>query len=188
MLNIRRRTCILALALLSLLALASCTSATATSVATLIASPTSGGRMPTALRVTRFAGPPENHVAPFDAQTNQADKVQRLFAAMRALPPFVPTVTCPYDQGGGYLLTFQDSVGIMAQAIIPVGGCLALEFSKPYGCHRFTGATVDQVADTLGIRHTDLIRMAAFWDSASPGGPMAPVEPSEPLLPFSPCH
>ena len=179
---------LLALITLSLALLAGCGSATATSIAIPRASPTPQERMPTSLHIVRFGGPSQNHVAPFDAQTDQTEKVQRLFAALRALPSFVQTISCPADQGGGYLLTFRDSIGVVAQAILPAGGCLALQFSKPYGCHMFTETTVDQVADTLGVQPTALIRMAAFWDSAAPGSPVAPVEPSEPLLDFSPCH
>lgn len=188
MLRVSRRLFLFALTLACVALLAGCGSTTATSVATPTLSPTPGERMPTALHVVRFGGPAQNHVAAFDVQTDQADKVQRLFATLRALPSFVPTVSCPADQGGGYLLTFRDDKGVVAQAVIPAGGCLALDFSKPYGCHSFTDTTVDQVADTLGVQHTALIRMAAFWDSASPGGPTAPVEPSEPLLPFSSCR
>jgi hypothetical protein len=185
---IARRLWLLALGVACIALLADCGSSSALRGATPGASPTSVESVPTELHVVRFGGPAQNHVAPFDVQTDQADKVQRLFATLRALPSFVPTVSCPADQGGGYLLTFRDSKGVVAQAVIPAGGCLALDFSKPYGCHSFTDTTVDQVADTLGVQHTDLIRMAAFWDSAAPGGPTAPVEPSEPLLNFSPCH
>ncbi len=150
---------------------AGCASTTAAGDATSSASPTPEARMPTLLHVTRFGGPPQNHVAAFDAQIDQAEKVERLFAALRALPPSVQTSSCPADQGGGYLLTFRDSKGVVAQAILPAGGCLALEVSKPYGCHKFTDTSVGQVTDTLGVQPTTLIRMAAFWDSATPGGP-----------------
>ena len=188
MLNMHRIACKWALALLSLLALVGCTSTTAADVATPNPSPTPTERTPTELQVVRFSGPPQNHVAAFDAQTNQAEKVQRLFSTMRALPPFVPTVSCPYDQGGGYLLTFRDSEGIVAQAIIPAGGCPKAQFSQSYGCHKLGGSTMDQIADTLGVQHAALMRMAAFWDSATPGGPIAPSVPSSLVLPMSSCH
>jgi len=188
MLSVSRGVYLLALLLGCIALLAGCGSSSAVRGATPGTPPTSVESVPTELHVVRFGGPAQNHVAPLDVQTDQAEKVERLFATLRALPPFVPTVSCPADQGGGYLLTFSDSKGVVAQAVIPAGGCLALDFSKPYGCHSFTDTTVDQVADTLGVQHTALIRMAAFWDSAAPGGPTAPVEPSEPLLDFSLCH
>jgi hypothetical protein len=178
---------ILALGITCVMLFVGCAGVVAPDVTTPNPSPTSGQRLPTVLHVIRLS-PPSNHVAPFEAQTDQAEKVQQLFATLRALPPFVPQVTCPADQGGGYLLSFRDSTGVVAQASIPAGGCLALDFSKPYGCHTFTEATMGQLADTLGVQHTALIRMAAFWNSATPGGPTAPAEPSEPLLPFSPCR
>jgi hypothetical protein len=178
----------IALAMLSLLTLVGCANTTATNVAMPGASPTPEERTPTVLQVVRFGGPPENHVAAFDAQTDQAGNVQRLFATMRALPLFVPTVSCPYDQGGGYLLTFRDSEGIVAQAIIPAGGCPKAQFSQSYGCHKLGGSTMDQIADTLGVNPAALMRMATFWDSATPGGPIAPSVPSSLVLPMSPCH
>lgn len=188
MLRVSRGVYLLALLLGCIALFAGCGSSSALRAATPSTSATPEARMPTLLHVTRFGGPPQNHVAAFDAQTDQAEKVERLFAALHALPPFVQSISCPVDQGGGYLLTFRDNKGVVAQAILPAGGCLALEFSKPYGCHKFTDTSVGQVADTLGVQPTTLIRMAAFWDSATPGGPLAPVVPSETLLPFSPCR
>src|SRR6185312_390325 len=103
---------ILTLGAMCIALLAGCGSTTVSSFATPNPSPTPGERMPTARHVIRLS-PPQNHVAAFDGQTDQAEKVQRLFASMRALPPFVSQFTCPVDQGGGYLLTFSDSKGIV---------------------------------------------------------------------------
>ncbi len=185
--SLHYRLCILTLMLATLALLAGCQSTTVMNATPPSASPTPHERMPTALPVIRLS-PLQNHVAPFDVQTDQAEKVQRLFASLRALPPFVPQISCPADQGGGYLLTFRDSEGIVAQARIAAGGCIAVDISKPYGCHKFNAAIMEQIADTLGVQHSALGIMGSFWDSATPGGPTAPVEPSETLLPFSPCH
>lgn len=188
MLSVSRRLNLLVVMLACIALLVGCAGTTVADIATPNPSPTPTERTPTELQVVRFSGPPQNHVAAFDAQTSQAEKVQRLFSTMRALPPFVPTVSCPYDQGGGYLLTFRDSEGIVAQAILPAGGCPKAQFSQSYGCHKLGGSTMDQIADTLGVQHAALMRMAAFWDSATPGGPMAPSVPSSLVLPMSPCH
>ncbi|HKW24046.1 MAG TPA: hypothetical protein VJO13_21910 [Ktedonobacterales bacterium] len=188
MLSISRGLSLLTLTLSCIALLAGCAGTTAADIATPNPSPTPGERTPTALQMVRFGGPSENHVAPLDVQTDQAEKVQHLFSALRALPAFVPQVTCPYDQGGGYLLTFRDSKGVVAQAIIPAGGCPKAQFSQSYGCHKLGISTMDQIAATMNVQPATLMRMAAFWDSATPGGPMAPSVPSSLVLPMSSCR
>ncbi len=118
-----RRINLLTLVLLAFTLLAGCGSVPTSSRATSSPSPhtsatvTSQPPMPTALQIVRLA-PHQDQVAPFSAQTEDAAKVQRLFATLRALPPFILTPWCPNDRGGGYLLSFLDHGRIVVQAVI----------------------------------------------------------------------
>ena len=184
-----RRLWILALPVMLFVTLfAGCTGTTATNITTPSASPTPKTPMPTVLRIYRISGPPESHAAPFSAQGDQADKVQRLFAAMRALPPFAVDSWCPLDRGGGYFLTFLDHNDIVAQAFIPAGGCAKIALSKPYGCHTRPYSIIQQLADTLGVPTATIGFESTFYDTSPPGSPTAPSVPTTPVLPMSPCH
>lgn len=185
-----RRPYTLVLVLLALILLAGCGSVPISSGATSPSSPhavaTSTPRppMPMALQIVRFA-PHQDEVAPFSTQTEDAAKVQQLFATLRALPPFVLTPTCPNDRGGGYLLSFLEHGRIVVQAVIGAGGCPQVSLSEPYGCHKPTDTTMGQIADTLGV---PLAKLEMFYDTAPPGSQVAPEDHGVPLLPFSPCH
>jgi hypothetical protein len=179
----------LVLAILSVMLLAGCGSNVATITTTPRATPTPNPPMPTSLRIIRLA-PRQVNVAPFEAQTDQADKVQQLFATLRALPPFVPRSSCPNDSGGLYLLTFWDHNSVVAEVSISAGGCPSVNISKPYGCHDLAETTMSQIADTLGVAPAQVGRMGQFYNTATPGGPLAPDElpASIPLLPFAYCY
>ena len=183
-----RCLCILALVLMTAMLFAGCAGTSTSGVTTPAATATPKVSLPTALLLLRVSGPPESHAAPFSAQGDQADKVQRLFAAMRALPPFAVDSWCPLDRGGGYFLTFLDHNDIVAQAFIPAGGCAKIALSKPYGCHTRPYSIIQQLADTLGVPTATIGFESTFYDTSPPGSPTAPSVPTTPVLPMSPCH
>lgn len=168
--------------------LVGCTGTTATSIATPSASPTPQVPVPTSLQIYRVSGPPGTNVAPFEARTDQGKKIQNLFASMRALPKFIPSFTCPNDRGGGYILTFLDESGVVAQGFIPAGGCSMLVLSKPYGCHTLPEEIMRQLAETLNVQQSALGLEGEFYNTALPGSPTAPATLPSPLLPLSSCR
>jgi hypothetical protein len=184
---------VLALMLLAVALLVGCGSGPASGAATPGATPhasvsvTPQPPMPTTLQIVRWA-PPEARVAPFSAQTNDAVKVQRLFATLRALPTYMPAFSCPQGHGGGYLLTFLDHDQVVAVAGIAVSGCQQVDLSEPYGCHRLTATTMDQVAETLGVPPATVGTGSDFYDTAAPGSPLATADPYVPPVSFTPCH
>jgi hypothetical protein len=183
-----RGTC-MAVALLAVLLLTACGGSQSGHVAAPSVSPTARTSMPTSLHIYRISGPSGSNVAPFEAQSHQADKVQHLFAAMLAVPAFNQSPTCPNDRGGGYVLTFLDqNNSTFAQAFIPAGGCSLVDLSKPYGCHTLPYEIMQRLAETLDVRQSALGLEGEFYDTAPPGSPTAPTTLSSPLLPMSSCR
>ena len=181
----------LALLVLAVLPLAGCggtpTSSGAVSSPSPHAPATRQPPVPSELQIIRFA-PHEVRVAPFSVQTDDAAKVQSLFATLRALPPFREPVSCMQDGGGGYILTFLDHGKVIAVATIAASGCPRIHISDPYGCHTPNDATMSEIADTLGVPSTDLGIAGEFYNTAKPGGALAPDDPYVPPVTFSPCR
>ena len=153
--------------------------------ATTIAAAT-GVAAPTALDVLRFGGPLVNRVAPFEAHTDDASKVQQLYADILALPPLPSFGGCPEDIGAGYELSFTANGSLVFQAEV-VGGCPAVRLPKPNGCRVWNAAFVAQVAATLGVSPSSLTPSAGLRDSAGQNGPFAPSAPTPPVITADHC-
>jgi hypothetical protein len=123
------------------------------------------------LRVLRTSAFPQNHIPPFERTVTDPTKVQALYTALYALPPFPKgTYSCPMDIGLAYQLTFMRGQTVVSSATVKPDGCEGV--TLPHGDIRWA---VNQdhfwttFAATLGIPRSDV------YPSRTTSGPIAPT-------------
>lgn len=137
---------------------------------------------PTSLTVLRFGGVYDSHVAPFQMSTQDITKVQQLYDATVAQPPYsYRGAWCPADMGIGYELTFTSGDTVVRQVLL-TGGCPTEKLSNPQGCRDWTPALTAQVAATVGVPVTTLEPAYGLRNTAGPNGPFAPGGPTPPVV------
>jgi hypothetical protein len=80
------------------------------------------------LDVLRTSGSPENHVPPFAATITDATKINRLLAAIEALPAYPGGIFCPLGLGIYDHLAFHSITSLVFQVDIDTGGCQVVYF------------------------------------------------------------
>jgi hypothetical protein len=127
-----------------------------------------------ALRAVRSSAFPANKVAAFDATSADRGKVDGLYAALLALPPYPSgTMYCPVDLGVAYHLSFVQLDGVRTGAVVTPGGCEAVVIDE--GPKRTALGVLgfwDMFAATLGVPTSALVDVAVPGPSS---GPYAPV-------------
>lgn len=130
------------LLLLSVMLLAAC------GVATTQASGSAAARQPDTVRVTRMSH--INTFPPLDVTVRDAAKAQRLYAAIKALPPFETTVSCPEDTDLEYHLSFLRGDAQVALITINATGCSSVVLA-PRDLRGPTPAFWTLFANTLNV-------------------------------------
>ena len=123
--------------------------------ATLMAAHTAPITSVTIVQTRAANGIPVTFVTPHTV--NDTTKAQRLYDAVRALPPPIGDgiISCPIDFGISYQLTFRSDSGVQLTAIFQGGGCRALYIGGNHGYT--TDATFWRLlADTFGISEEQL--------------------------------
>lgn len=114
----------------------------------------SQSNLPTALLVTRSTG--LNNDPPFRGESTDAAAVQRLFAAVKALPRAGnAAINCPFDNSVMYTLTFTRDGAAILTATVEANGCRGLSLG-PNDTRWTNDSFWTLLARTVGIPATEI--------------------------------
>lgn len=112
----------------------------------------------TSVAIQRTSANPQNHIPPFTENVADADKAERLYDALLALPTMPPgTYSCPADFGLAYHLTFYNGSETVGTAVVKPEGCRAA--TLPDGSVRWSATDPEfwqTFATTAGVPESDL--------------------------------
>ena len=129
------------------------------------------------LDVLRTSPFPQDHIPPFAATATDATKIERLYAAIEALPAYPGNMFCPAGSGTFDHLVFHSTTLPLLQVDIETGGCQGVYFDGTRGQPEksiFSPRFWKLFAETLGVP----VSTVEFFPRSQYTGPPAPTPSS----------